>query len=306
MTGYHTYVEGHGTYEASESSVFSGTTAYGWKIFDYETSTDWATNGGYDSSTGAFTSDVTTTDVGGTRYNGHWVQIKTPYPITLSHSNVYPTNVNRSPVDSVILGSNDGENWYKLNEFTGQTYSASTWKRLDVNATTPYQYYRMCVTKKATGDTVLGIREWRLFAEKDVTKFENVHISGDLSSETIQTGYIKWPRKSLKANESEGYVASASNVYNTDISTQPFAAFNDIREYLSNGYGPSFIGGNGDFTSGVANKSRTTGDDTFNHEWLQIQLPRAIQLSHFTLLQRLKNLDNDTDMPKIWTHVWFE
>jgi hypothetical protein len=282
MTGYHTYVEGHGTYEASESSVFSGTTAYGWKIFDYETSTDWATNGGYDSSTGAFTSDVTTTDVGGTRYNGHWVQIKTPYPITLSHSNVYPTNVNRSPVDSVILGSNDGENWYKLNEFTGQTYSASTWKRLDVNATTPYQYYRMCVTKKATGDTVLGIREWRLFAEKDVTKFENVHISGDLSSETIQTGYIKWPRKPLKANESEGYVASQSSyaysnykawkAFNENTDTSDDAWLGGLTNYTTGGYAIT--------TSGAPQMNGVYGD------WLGIELPQSIKVSYIQLLNR--------------------
>ena len=277
MTDYHTYVEGHGTYEASESNVFSGTTAYGWKIFDYETSTDWATNGGYDSSTGAFTSDVTTTDVGGTRYNGHWVQIKTPYPITLSHSNVYPTNVNRSPVDSVILGSNDDKNWYKLNEFTGQTYSASTWKQLDVNATTPYQYYRMCVTKKAIGDSVLGIREWRLFAEKDVTKFENVHISGDLSSETLQTGYIKWPRKSLKANESEGYVVDASSA--DSGFTRIYSVFNDL-----------FIGQSTEYWDSASTYSTSTGahnntvsttdiDGVVRYgEWVQIKLTNAIAL----------------------------
>jgi hypothetical protein len=286
MTGYHTYVEGHGTYEASESNVFSGTTAYGWKIFDYETSTDWATNGGYDSSTGAFTSDVTTTDVGGTRYNGHWVQIKTPYPITLSHSNVYPTNVNRSPVDSVILGSNDGENWYKLNEFTGQTYSASTWKRLDVNATTPYQYYRMCVTKKATGDTVLGIREWRLFAEKDVTKFENVHISGDLSSETLQTGYIKWPRKSLKANESEGYVASASSAVNFDV----FTLYNERLV----GFNTEYWSTNVTYTNGVHDNTVSTTDiNGVVHygEWAQIQLPTEVALSFLKVYPRRYGTD---------------
>ena len=287
MTDFHTYVEGHGTYEASESNVFSGTTAYGWKIFDYETSTDWATNGGYDSSTGAFTSDVTTTDVGGTRYNGHWVQIKTPYPITLSHSNVYPTNVNRSPVDSVILGSNDDKNWYKLNEFTGQTYSASTWKQLDVNATTPYQYYRMCVTKKAIGDSVLGIREWRLFAEKDVTKFENVHISGDLSSETLQTGYIKWPRKPLKANESEGYVASASSEYPGTTNYLAFRAFDDQTTF---GAGTAYAWITGpqtfDATDGTVDSSNAVTFDSLSCHWIQLQSPQAFAVSHFDFDRR--------------------
>ena len=297
MTDYNTYVEGHGTYEASASSEYSSTDVY--DIFNYSTSSvDWlSATAAYNASSGIYEGSYFTTDVGGTRYTGEYVQLKLPYGILLSHSNVMPWDVQRAPADGVILGSNDGEAWYKLTEFSGESYTSSTWKKLDVNATTPYTHYRLVFSKVGTGQHA-SITEWRLFAEKDVTKMENLHISGDLSSETLQTGYIKWPRKPLKANESEGYVASASNVYNTDISTQPFAAFNDIREYLFNGYGPSFVGGNGDFTSGVANKSRTTGDDTFNHEWLQIQLPRAIQLSHFTLLQRLKNLDNDTDMPK--------
>ncbi|QIG59525.1 hypothetical protein [Dishui Lake phycodnavirus 2] len=284
MTGYHTYVEGHGTYEASESSVFNGTTEYGWKIFDYNIDTSLATNGGYDSSTGAFTSDVTTTDVGGTRYNGHWVQIKTPYPITLSHSNVYPTNVNRSPVDSVILGSNDGENWYKLTEFTGQTYSASTWKRLDVNATTPYQYYRMCVTKKAIGDSVLGIREWRLFAEKDVTKFENVHISGDLSSETLQTGYIKWPRVPLNTSEYEGYVASASSSAGSG-----FVIFNERLIGKDTEYWTSAV----TYSAGVHNNTVSTTDiNGVVHygEWVQIQLPQEISLSFLKIYPRKYDL----------------
>ena len=181
--------------------------------------------------------------MGGTRYNGHWLQLKVPHPIVLSHSNIFPTSglEYRAPVDGVILGSNDGEAWYKLTEFSGKTYSASTWTRIDVNATTPYQYFRLCITKIGTGSLQGGyteLTEWRLFAEKDVTKMENVHISGDLSSETLQTGYIKWPRKPLKGNESEGYVASASNVYDTSVGVKAYNAFNDHRETYYNGYAP--------------------------------------------------------------------
>jgi hypothetical protein len=304
------YVEGHGTYEVWASTQYNASgqpRRTAWNLFDKLTTTVYqhSSRTNYDNYNSSSpyeytgTRNTTTGDVGGTRYKGVWVQIKTPYPITLSHSNVLASTdlLERAPATGVILGSNDGEHWYKLTEFTGKTYSNGVWTRIDVNATTPYQYFRMVVTN-VVASASLQFAEWRLFAEKDVTKFENVHISGDLSSETLQTGYIKWPRKSLKANESEGYVASASNVYNTTVTAAPFAAFNQHRETGNNGYSDAFVGGNGDFTSGVANKSRTTGDDTFNHEWLQIQLPQAIQLSHFTLLQRLKNIDNDTDMPK--------
>jgi hypothetical protein len=227
--------------------------------------------------------------VGGTRYHGHWLQIKLPYAITLSHSNVHPTNtiLDRPPKDGVILGSNDGENWYKLTEFSGKTYTASTWTRIDVNATTPYQYFRMCATKNG-GDSKLELTEWRLFAEKPVTRMENVHISGELSSETLQTGYIKWPKVPLKANESEGYVVSQSSSFNSNFIG--FHAFEDKSEYTDGGT-PSWASGSTSFSSGSAAVSRTTGSDTFYHEWLQIQLPQSIQLSYFNIIRR--DVDNN-------------
>jgi hypothetical protein len=303
MTDYHTYVEGHGTYEASASSYDASFSLYPWEVFDHSLSTRWTistSDDNYNASTGDWdqtaidaSPNVFTSDVGGTRYHGHWLQIKLPYAITLSHSNIYPQTLARAPVDGVILGSNDGEHWYKLTEFSGKTYSASTWTRIDVNATTSYQYFRMCATKNG-GDSKVELNEWRLFAEKPVTRMENVHISGDLSSETLQTGYIKWPRKSLKANESEGYVASASTQFPSGTSYYAWHAFEDKGEYSNDvGSYPAWLANDG-FASGVANVSRTTGTDTFNHEWLQIQMPIAICLSHFTFSRR----QNPGEMPK--------
>src|SRR5210317_765018 len=210
------YVEGHGTYEANASSFeqwFNPT--YG-SPFDYvignnmwESSVNW-------SSSNVYNNTNWTTDVGGTRHYGEWLQLKIPYAITLAYTDVYPrtNHAERSPGAGIILGSNDGENWYKLTEFSGKTYTTNgVATKIDVNATTPYTWYRI-VTSKLTNATAsdlkVDIGEWRLFAEKPVTRMENVHISGELSSETLQTGYIKWPKVPLKANESEGYVASAS------------------------------------------------------------------------------------------------
>jgi hypothetical protein len=174
-----------------------------------------------------------------------------------------------------------------LTEFSGKTYTASTWTRIDVNATTPYQYFRMCATKNG-GDSKLELTEWRLFAEKPVTRMENVHISGELSSETLQTGYIKWPRVPLKANESEGYVVSQSSSFNSNFIG--FHAFEDKSEYTDGGT-PSWASGSTSFSSGSAAVSRTTGSDTFYHEWLQIQLPQSIQLSYFNIIRR--DVDNN-------------
>src|SRR5210317_491135 len=294
MTDYHTYVEGHGTYEASASSYDSTYSLYPWEAFDDDTSTRWTistSDDNYNVSTGEWdqtaidaSPDVFTSDVGGTRYHGHWLQIKLPYTVTLSHTNIHPQTIERAPKDGVILGSNDGEAWYKLTEFSGKTYTASTWTRIDVNATTPYQYYRMCATKNG-GDSKLELTEWRLFAEKPVTRMENVHISGELSSETLQTGYIKWPKVPLKAAESEGYVVTASSEFTTDTYAA-WHAFEDKDEYNAIAETPAWAPAIDTFRNALADISRTTGEDTFNHEWIQIKLPQSIKLAYFLISRR--------------------
>ena len=288
-----------GTYEASASSYDSGNSLYPWEAFDRDTVTRWAINtpgnqynqttGEWDTTSISTEPNIYTADVGGTRYNGHWLQLKVPHPIVLSHSNIFPTSglEYRAPVDGVILGSNDGEHWYELTEFSGKTYSASTWTRIDVNATTPYQYFRLCITKIGTGALQLGyteLTEWRLFAEKPVTKLDNVHISGEISSETLQTGYIKWPRVPLLADIYEGYELSSSTNHNAGLSNEyfPWHAFNELPHYADN-WTPSWASLTNTFTSGAANTSRTTGEDTFNHEWIQVKFPQAIRVSYLRM-----------------------
>jgi hypothetical protein len=301
MTDYKTYVEGHGTYEASASSYDSNGSLYPWEAFDYNTVSRWAINGfgvnKYNATTGewdqtAITAypNIYTDDVGGIRYAGHWLQIKLPYAITLSHSNVHPTTdlTYRAPIDGVILGSNDGENWYKLTQFTGKTYTASMWTRIDVNATTPYQYFRMCTTKIGTGASQFGyleLTEWRLFSATGVTKMDNVLISGELAVDggALQTSHIKWPKVPLKANESEGYVASASSLLSSGF--PPCQAFDgtytdggswisSYPAYTENGY-----------TEGSEKITDVNGVD-YDGEWIKIKLPQKITLHSYKIWKR--------------------
>jgi hypothetical protein len=289
------YVEGHGTYEAwasSQYNVSGQATREAWKLFDGSTSTYFqqAASTGYDqyntSSPYEYvgTRDSTTTDVGGTRYKGVWVQLKLPYTITLAYTKInnWTTDTDRSPGAGVILGSNDGDNWYKLTEFTGLTYTSNE-EIVQVNATTPYQYYRMVATN-TIGSVAINFTEWRLFSATGVTKMDNVLISGELAVHggALQTSHIKWPKVPLKANESEGYITSSSTNRNSGYA--PWHAFNDLPEYVGD-YQPSWATPDNLFSTGTgeATTSRTTGSDTFNHEWVQIQIPRAIQLSFFKI-----------------------
>jgi hypothetical protein len=293
MTDYKTYVEGHGTYEASASSEINTGEFPPYKLFDYVAggqSTGWAAKDKDYSTAGLYTGSYFTTDVGGTRYTGEWAQIKVPYPITLAYCKfgVITGYSHRTPNDGTILGSNDGEHWYKLTEWNGKVWDDSTntfTETIDVNATTPYQHYRLVMEKGGTHtDTYrMQIAEWRLFSATGVTKMDNVLISGELAVDggALQTSHIKWPKVPLKANESEGYVASASSLFST-TNFYPYYAFNDLM------YGNfSYVSETGSFSNYLPVTSRTTGNDTFNHEWLQIQLPQAITLSYFLLSTRI-------------------
>jgi len=307
MTGFNTYVEGHGTYEASASSYnIIQEKPEPWRAFDYNTVTgSWRTSG-FSNSTYLYTGPDVFVDAGGTRYNGPSLTIKIPYAIVLSHStfNVWggTYGFNTSPKVGYIFGSNNGVDWYKLfyiSDFGFEDVEGGNIKTVSINATTPYTHYAfVCTEKNNSGtDTAMNFNEWRLFSATGVTKMDNVLISGELAVDggALQTSHIKWPKVPLKANESEGYVASASSVYNSSYNA--WNAFEDKGEYTS-GNIPAWVSDEDLFSSGSAQISRTTGDDTFAHEWLQIQLPRAIQLSYFNILRRDTSGNRGAETPK--------
>jgi hypothetical protein len=286
MTDYNTYVEGHGTYEASASNFGSGFEP--WEAYTKDNvGRGWLTTSNRYYSDGTYASSVVTTDVGGTRYSGDWNQIKFPYATIISSIDFYGywSDLPRAPTKGIILGSNDGENWYKLTEFSGKTYTYGVATIIDVNATSPYSYFRIVVTD--VGTNALGGRcelsEIYYFSATGVTKMDNVLISGELAVDggALQTSHIKWPKVPLKANESEGYVASASSLFST-TNFYPYYAFNDL---MYDAF--SYVSETGSFSNYLPVTSRTTGNDTFNHEWLQIQLPQAITLSYFLLSTRI-------------------
>jgi hypothetical protein len=291
------YVEGHGTYEAwasTQYNVSGQATREVWKLFDGSTSTYFqqSSSTGYDNYNGSSpyeyvgTRGTTTTDVGGTRYMGVWVQLKLPYTITLAYTKInnWTSNTDRSPGAGVILGSNDGDNWYKLTEFSGLTYTSNE-EIVQVNATTPYQYYRMVATN-TVGSGSINFTEWRLFAEKPVTRMENVHISGELSSETLQTGYIKWPKVPLKANESEGYVVTASSEYGSTY--QAFYAFDDQSTIAGVGTAYAWVTPQYtfDITTGDADSANCATFDNLSCEWIQLQSPNPFAVSYFDFDRR--------------------
>jgi hypothetical protein len=298
MTGFNTYVEGHGTYEASASSYNAAqSSAEPWRAFDYNTVTgSWRTTG-FSNSTYLYTGPDVLVDAGGTRYNGPSLTIKIPYAIVLSHStfNVWggTFGYETSPKVGYIFGSNNGVDWYKLfyiSDFGFEDVEGGNIKTVSINATTPYTHYAfVCTEKNNTGTaTAMNLNEWRLFSATGVTKMDNVLISGELAVHggALQTSHIKWPKVPLKANESEGYVASASSTYNTLDQWKAWHAFENKSQYGGN-Y-PAWVSGDNTFinSTGLPDTANCATFDNLSCEWIQIKQPTAIQLSSFKFKSR--------------------
>ena len=70
-------------------------------------------------------------DAYGTRYYGAWTTFKLPYKINLKkiHIDQFATsdgaNARCAPEDGVILGSNNGSEWYHVHTFTGLQYGGT-------------------------------------------------------------------------------------------------------------------------------------------------------------------------------------
>jgi hypothetical protein len=292
MTGFNTYVEGHGTYEASASNFTSGHEP--WEAYtNIQGEPRWITNTNRYNSGGTYTGSVVSTDIGGTRYSGEWNQLKFPYAQTISHIDLYATGgvgIERAPTVGVILGSNDGEHWYKLTEFSGKTYIVNIATRIDVNATLSYMYVRLVCTNVGTSPSEgrCELNQINYFSATGVTKMDNVLISGELAVDggALQTSHIKWPKVPLKANESEGYVASASSTYNTLDQWKAWHAFENKSQYGGN-Y-PAWVSGDNTFinSTGLPDTANCATFDNLSCEWIQIKQPTAIQLSSFKFKSR--------------------
>ena len=121
--------------------------------------TAWITGSNYNSS-GTATGASTT--VSGVPTTGEWVQLELPHKVRLSYIRVMGPNgaqanlEQRSPVDAVVAGSNNGTTWTSV-----LTYTSASWTTLsefksfpaNVDSTNAYKYFRFIITKKPAHST---------------------------------------------------------------------------------------------------------------------------------------------------------
>ncbi|QIG59812.1 hypothetical protein [Dishui Lake phycodnavirus 3] len=188
MTGYETYMEGHGVFRASASNIYD-VNHQPWEAFgEYSTTVEsiWNTPDSlYNTTTGAYTGYVTTEGL-----SGEWLQLEIPYKIKLSSFNLnsYADAIsNRQPRDFVLFGSNDGSTWETLKSVFNQTsgytivdpYAASGGGPSHlVNATEYYKFFRIVVRSiQASNDGIAAIGRLRFFGTPAPSSLEDGHLT---------------------------------------------------------------------------------------------------------------------------------
>ena len=119
MTGYETYMDGHGVFKASAISVFES--GYeGWRVFDKATNV----------TLERWTSLTTTSTIGS--LIGKWVKLELPYHVNFNKIGILPPTYlggsAQCPTGFSIIASNDDETWTIM-----KTLSSYTWKEFAYN-----------------------------------------------------------------------------------------------------------------------------------------------------------------------------
>ena len=176
MTGYETYMEGHGVFRVSASSSYSG--YHPWQAFDKIVNvvdSNWhSATGIYDSSDGSFTGLYS---LGG--YHGEYIILEMPYRVTLTSIGLHPrvpANLARMISDGQLIGSNDGSSWESIYSFYGLTWPTSTWQYLNFTNSKKYKYIALVVTKIGN-DTYLNIGEIKFFGTPAPSSLEDGHLT---------------------------------------------------------------------------------------------------------------------------------
>lgn len=290
---------------STEANATANATFNAFNAFDYNVSTNFGSKPNYVA--GAYPNDgssVTIINSPSSTYYGEWIQLQLQVPIVLYQFHMTPQydTINNLPKNFVILGSNDGSTWTRIQSYSNSTYSIWPNKTFFsiTSPSTAYSYYRMAVNAlvgSLSTNTGLRIAEWRLYESNSIGQLDSLASRASLLDASISNQDSRlsqlltettYPLVALTANDSNGYIASASSESNSSLLA--FNAFN----LLDNDY--AAVANNAwvcasylyNSTTGAYIGSKSTNVDGVSQvgEWLQIQLPISIVLKSFILTPR--------------------
>jgi hypothetical protein len=180
MTGYETYMEGHGVFKASASSTWSNNLYEAFGAFN-KTLLAGTPDLTWNSVAGGFSSGsdyayTGTNSLGG--ISGEWLKLSTPYAINPSTIKITVASSyinNYAPEDFYLLGSVDDATWYVLAQETGETWSSLS-HTSSINTTNTYKYFALVVTKTRGADNT-NVTEMQVFGTPAPSGLEDGHLT---------------------------------------------------------------------------------------------------------------------------------
>ena len=175
MTDYETYMEGHGVFRASSSSLRNGHET--WQAFDKGTTGKWPSDaGGGDTFGGTDNAYNGTNQLSSSTAFGAWLKLELPYKILLKTFSVYSSPNSEQPEDFIIYGSMDDNTWEHVFTKTGAPQN-SDYVSYDVNSVSHYNYFAFIITRTISSGTIGVIDEWKLFGAPDPSSLEDGHLT---------------------------------------------------------------------------------------------------------------------------------
>ena len=213
MTGYETYMEGHGVFRASASSTFGG--YYVYRIFNKANpvggnngvNAGWASQGPstetdtYNSTTGL---EALSTTHHTNSAQGEWVQFETSHPIKLKtldiHSRAetsYVDNMTGFPKSVYLYGSNDNAHWSLIKNFTTVSKTGGASHLETIDATEAYKHYAFVINSIHVSGTDVG---WVTIGQ--------LYFNGTPAPSSLEDGHLTLG-KTLTAPRVSGHPAGA-------------------------------------------------------------------------------------------------
>jgi hypothetical protein len=175
MTGYETYMEGHGAFCVSASSTYSS--YYPWEAFEHvDSDLGWHSLLSVDPFSGTNNAYSGSSAIG--NYTGAFLKLKLPYKIELKSFSVRnrsdgSTNANSSPEDFKIIGSNDETNWEELFSISGVVWASTQINKIYSITSNPKTYrYLAFVCTRTVADTSVIIGHIKFFGTPGPTTLD--------------------------------------------------------------------------------------------------------------------------------------
>jgi hypothetical protein len=162
MTGYETYMEGHGVFKASASSYY-GSGYEGWRVFD-----EYTNSNGTNDPSDRWTALNSTSIIGS--LTGKWVKLELPYRVNFSKIGIFPPSYSggstQCPTGFSIIVSNDDETWTTIKTLSGYTWQEFAYNYITFENDGYFKYIAIVATTDG-GSAYTSFQEIKFFGTRE-------------------------------------------------------------------------------------------------------------------------------------------